>query len=429
MPCLSGVSLSTYISAALAWAVRGKAVAVSDASRVGLCIAGPLTRLPSGITLETAREVSQWLQADVFAVLITRGLVKDLPELLKSGDWLTDYEFFNDGLGILSLRTDFARANSGNISESELLEAYASIGGNFLGPLVGSEGRNAFLLRDLKRCSGLIERHEAKQQRQYSYVAFSRIDNHWAALPPPLKVMQESDPLAMWIPDGQDWDGLNDRFAIMPRHLSAAYFDRWPRVLNGSLLAPMRRAGGALGAVRQLKFEGGPEWLLKASLRSAGVRVRRFSSTSALLCQPLSKRGKYGRCTSPFPPHGFSFKYSSEASEAHANLRRLYGLQWEWRYGANIAPRLSPPCFEEEKHRASCCNLSDGISGFCDCWTDIYNYERCCLEDRAGLWILPSAAQARSYLERHEAPVCWLLVTDISFCLDTEQLKQLAGML
>ena len=96
----------------------------------------------------------------------------------------------------------------------------------------------------------------------------------------------------MWIPDGSDWDGINDRslpgrsfelfllrrfllilgllrilvgfrtskvteyttpaacqsdpqqqgFALVPRRYGKAYFDRWPGILNGSLYSMMRAA-------------------------------------------------------------------------------------------------------------------------------------------------------------------------------------------
>lgn len=103
--------------------------------------------------------------------------------------------------------------------------------GNFLGPLVGLEGRNAYLVRDLWRCSGLIRAREEARARTYRYWAFCRLDFYWLAFPPPLQMLRESDPHAAWIPDGQDWDGTNDRFALIPRVWAHTYFDRWPRTV------------------------------------------------------------------------------------------------------------------------------------------------------------------------------------------------------
>ncbi|CAK0801359.1 unnamed protein product [Prorocentrum cordatum] len=250
------------------------------------------------------------------------------------------------------LRADFARGAlpvfrgaraSPDNGSSRLLAAYAAVGGNFLGPLVGHDGRNAFLLRDLWRCLELVRGHERSQSVWYRHLGFSRLDLHWVAMPPPLELLRRADPGAVWIPDGQDWDGLNDRFAIVPRRWASAYFGRWPRLLNGSLLPAVRRAAG--GARLALRFEAGPEWLLLAGLRAAGAPVRRFSPVAAVLCQPGSRRGRYGRCTRPWPPAGRSFKYSAEASEAHANAARLRLEGWGWR-AAEEAPVLSPACFE-----------------------------------------------------------------------------------
>ena len=130
----------------------------------------------------------------------------------------------------------------------------------------------------------------------------------------------------MWIPDGSGWDGINDRFALVPRSFAKIYFGRWPRILNGhcgsvgrtwsavwfssgSLLPMMlneapprlelspRFHGGRLFSKRSLDFSG-PEWSLLAALRWHRVPLQRFGSTGAVLCLDR-RRARHGRCTRP----------------------------------------------------------------------------------------------------------------------------------
>merc|ERR1719424_530126 len=90
-------------------------------------------------------------------------------------------------------------------------------------------------------------------------------------------MLERTDPKAIWIPDGMDWDGLNDRLAIVPRRWASAYFGRLPNLLNGSLVFQLSY---------QLKERVTSERLLLLALHLAGAPVRRFSSTCAVLCQP-----------------------------------------------------------------------------------------------------------------------------------------------
>eukprot|EP00928_Gymnodinium_smaydae_P064969 TRINITY_DN48188_c0_g1_i1.p1 TRINITY_DN48188_c0_g1~~TRINITY_DN48188_c0_g1_i1.p1 ORF type:complete len:517 (-),score=80.50 TRINITY_DN48188_c0_g1_i1:28-1443(-) len=416
-----GVLLAQAIGAAPTLAASST-VAAEPLRSVAFCVAGPVGRLPPEATIASTRRVVEHLGADAFAVLASRGDA-ELPALLRG--WLTKFAVFSDGAGPGSLRVEYQASNPSNRT-GDHIASYAEVGGNFLGPLVGNDGRNAFLVRDLWRCLSLMRSHEEERGAVYRYFAFSRIDAHWLAMPPSLQLLEQTDRRAIWIPDGQDWDGLNDRFALIPRVWASAYLGRWPRLLNGSLLPALRRATpeGPL----DLKFNAGPEWLLRVTLHDAKVPVRRFQGVLALVCQQGSKRGRYGRCTRPFPPTGLSFKYSSEASEAHATLGRLQLEGWEWR--AAHGPELSPGCFETTEQRDGCCQPPPGtpgasLNGDSNCWTDVYSYARCCAP-RPGVWFLPSPTRARELLAAKAAPVCWTVVVAVSLCLDEKALRVLA---
>lgn len=424
--------LAVVVSAA---ACREAAVAIS---RQGLafCIAGPSRRLPPTDTVHRLRHAFEVLgggeggqtEVNIFAVVtgdsdfVRRG---QLPEDFRDG-WVAAHVLFDESDGPSGLKAELLAANA-PARASWLESEYARFGGNFLGPLIGADGRNAFLLRDLWRCSLLVQAQEASRAAQYEYWGFIRPDLHWLVPPPALRVFRQADPRAIWVPDGQDWDGINDRFALVPRCWAAAYFDRWPLALNGSLLPLMRRAAGGFRRVA-LKFDGGPEWLLAASLRWGRAPVRRFAPVGALLCPAGSTRGQYGRCTKPWPPTGLSFKYSAEASEAHANARNLGIFAWQWR-ASQHAPSLAPPCFESETHRHDCCSRSAGLNGDAGCWTDVYSFSRCCQPGRLGLWILPSAAGAAELelASQQGGGFCWLVVTAVSQCLKAADLAALSA--
>eukprot|EP00439_Symbiodinium_sp_Y106_P024962 s3919_g3.t1 len=145
----------------------------------------------------------------------------------------------------------------------------------------------------------------------------------------------------------------------------------------------------------------GPEWSLLAALHWYRVPVRRFGSTGAVLCLG-GRRAKYGRCTRRKRPSDLSYKYSGEVSESSANVLLT------WRFLAS--PRLEPPCFDKDGDEKWCCSTQHGVAGNAKCWTDIYNYARCCLDRPAGLFVLPSPEAAKAILTSGQFPFCWNIV-------------------
>lgn len=204
------------------------------------------------------------------------------------------------------------------------------------------------------------------RQEGYKYWIFARLDWLWLALPPALSTFQRADPAAVWIPDGQDWDGINDRFAVVPRRYAKPYFGRWPWLVNGSLLPMMLRAATRSRSEVSPDLYRGPEWSLLAALHWYRLPVRRFGSTGAVLCLG-GRRAKYGRCTRQKRPSDLSYKYSGEVSESSANVLLLRD-GWTWRFLAS--PRLEPPCFDKDGEEKWCCSTQHGVAGNAKCWTD-----------------------------------------------------------
>ena len=47
-----------------------------------------------------------------------------------------------------------------------------------------------------------------------------------------------------------------------------------------------------------------------------------------------------------------------------------------------------------------------GVAGNPDCWTDVFDYHRCCEPGRRGLFILPSPAKASDAVAAHSDMEC-----------------------
>ena len=201
----------------------------------------------------------------------------------------------------------------------------------FLEPLLSPDGvdadTGAYQMRDMALCFASVRDHESKRGFLFDYIVYARADLYWFTTLPPLQLLQAVDPLAVWIPDGQDSDGLNDRVAIVPRRWAEIYFNRWGLLLNGTLLQRL----GACMAFR--KEEKGFEWLLYALLRTYRVPVLRFNAVAAIQC--IGKgRPKHSSCTRTLKIDydRVRFKYSQELSEATFTARFLK-QNWTWRPG------------------------------------------------------------------------------------------------
>ena len=70
-------------------------------------------------------------------------------------------------------------------------------------------------------------------RHRYRRIVFSRLEFRWLAPHPPLPLL---DPQVLWVPSGQNVNGVNDRHAVMHRDHAATYFGRWQLLLSDQLL-------------------------------------------------------------------------------------------------------------------------------------------------------------------------------------------------
>ena len=191
----------------------------------------------------------------------------------------------------------------------------------------------------------LLRAEEQLRQRPYARVIVSRLDYVWLAPGhPPLASLAEG---CAWIPNVEDYGGLNDRHAVLSRAHAHAYLGRWRMLMDGSLMAlhPQLKRGTASG------LSG--ERSLAALLFALNVPVCRFAPTAFLACCTASSSSTGGhapsRCHNPrctrvrvskthLPASSFMSdasidargKYVGEvrASVLHAFALRLPGAHW-----------------------------------------------------------------------------------------------------
>lgn len=407
---------------------------------MAFCVVGLLQRLSPDRT--GLRQVTQAFGGDVFVVL-SGPPGRRPPEHLVA--FAKDVQVFADP-GVEGLREEALRIDSKGAS------LHALSGRLFAHPLTAPPGTvqvdsGAFQLRDMSLCFARVRTYEASRQAQYKYVVYVRADTYWLTNLPPLHLLRDMDPQAVWIPDGCDSDGINDRMAIVPRRWGLHYFDRWTLLLNGTLLALIRRASG-----RDQHAERGAEWLLYAVLRGFRVPVLRFTPVAAVVCVANTGKPAHGSCTAPLPlgVDRVAFKYAQEASEAIQAAGWL-SRSWVWRRAQS--PWMQPGCFASDEEARGCCDEWDnGWGGRPQCFNDVWYFWRCCgpgagllpvdhyasvlpwrwgVQATAGrgssppvlaegIWVLPRPELAKRHVEEGLSPLCYRLAETASRCVDPE---------
>ena len=144
-------------------------------------------------------------------------------------------------------------------------------------PVIGNSALN--VLRQqyaLSRCLHLSRAQEAATGHLYDRIVHSRLEYIWMAPHPPLELL---DRRCAWVPDGEDFGGLNDRHAVLNREHAAIYHGRWEMILDGRVMTnnPNLRAGTCCGSMSDEKW-------LYGLMRHYRVPVCRFPELSFLTC-------------------------------------------------------------------------------------------------------------------------------------------------
>uniref|UniRef100_A0A7S4V5H1 DUF7796 domain-containing protein n=1 Tax=Alexandrium monilatum TaxID=311494 RepID=A0A7S4V5H1_9DINO len=179
--------------------------------------------------------------------------------------------------------------------------ATARIKGNWLGcwvPHAGAprrEGAGLCIAYGGRRCLEMISAHERSRAARYRLVVQSRPDLLWKE-PHPLPAHFAGE-RTVWVPEGHDWGGLNDRHAVMGRDTADAYLGGgWSDLLSGAAARLLLRRLGPRQALNcspaARDRNGAPESALPCAtnemwlalrLAAGGVRVVRFTSSADVL--------------------------------------------------------------------------------------------------------------------------------------------------
>ena len=150
-------------------------------------------------------------------------------------------------------------------------------GNTIFAPVIGPSNFNTlWQIHAQQRVHRLLVSQERRRHAPYSRVIVSRIDYTWVTDHPPLHLMHAS---CAWIPEAEDYGGLNDRHAVLSRAHADAYLSRWELIRTGRLLEllPQLRSGGGVSGLSG-------ERALSALLHALDVPVCRFPPTSFLAC-------------------------------------------------------------------------------------------------------------------------------------------------
>ena len=150
-------------------------------------------------------------------------------------------------------------------------------GGNVVfAPVIGNAKLHILhQLHGHRQCLRLMQSHEARQGFRYSRVVWSRLETVWLVPHPPLSWL---DARCAWLPFGEDYSGLNDRHALLPRTAADAYLGRYDALLDGTVMNVSRALSrGRFGELSEEKY-------LQQTMARFNVPVCRFPSAAFLSC-------------------------------------------------------------------------------------------------------------------------------------------------
>lgn len=290
---------------------------------VALCLTGQV-RMLSATHRAMEQNLLSVLQPDVFLYgPRQRGAADGSPELYGLADYVAEARWEEE-----DIRANLYRQtrNAGRVIDLE----YVDVQGNWFGnqclqpPLRDSRpGSAVCFYYNQHRCLDMIERMEDKRGLPYRTVVVSRFDFRWMAPHPPLDLLIPDD--AVWIPSGSDWEGgLNDRHAVMPRHLADAYLSGWSLLTSGQAREVM------LDTLGSMKVNGYPgpntENFLKARLLHFNVSTERFPSVAYLTCTQRDK-SRWTQCSGTATNDHPGWLYKEEMEHA-TSIAKCVRSQW-----------------------------------------------------------------------------------------------------
>jgi len=136
--------------------------------------------------------------------------------------WPRILEAYSSPNSTIACRRDLDWSPEANESASPYRCHGLKKGNTLFAPVLGSRHLNVLReLHDRSRCLDLIALQEARSGVRYTRIVHTRLDLVWLRPHPPLSLLQPD--AAVWLANGMDWKGYNDRHAVMSRYVRYIY--------------------------------------------------------------------------------------------------------------------------------------------------------------------------------------------------------------
>eukprot|EP00930_Biecheleria_cincta_P072709 TRINITY_DN60065_c0_g1_i1.p1 TRINITY_DN60065_c0_g1~~TRINITY_DN60065_c0_g1_i1.p1 ORF type:complete len:345 (-),score=43.15 TRINITY_DN60065_c0_g1_i1:47-1081(-) len=297
---------------------------------VAICIAGLLRTLP-----DVAESIQKFLVGPLDADLFISG------PLEATGDWISALANFPTLAQVRLERENVTRFLTS--SKGDGWRNTVHIKGNWLGCYEGDEDRNTMrrwgaglcLIYSQKQCLDMITDWESKRGKQFERVIFSRPHFRWVGPHIPLRYLNSTQ---IWVVDGEDNGGINDRHWVIPRDVMPIMLGAWDMLVDGRVAAMLR--GIELPWLHAELFFG--ILIMRNGLQE---RMQRFPVLGYLLCKSFADRlelkevtptnldilklgeteaGKGVRCQAGGPKYKREYLFATEVLECKGQD------EWDW---------------------------------------------------------------------------------------------------
>lgn len=258
-----------HACAGAAWAAAA-ATSAPQRQRVAVCLRGGLRGGPE-VLRSIEQRVLQPLAADVFVYVPLRRRVsgsegshssgepgarpEELQRLAALPGLVALRAEVEDPTALLEAEVRRRQRHAGPGAAEAVMQATLAVAGSWLGgveePAPGGQtgerrlrpGAGLVIMLSWYRCLEAVERaEEIAGGQRYDWIVDTRLDAFWEHPHVPLELLSQD---AIWVPEGADYGGLNDRHVVLPRQAddkgdvagrlspSAMYLEAWRFVAEG----------------------------------------------------------------------------------------------------------------------------------------------------------------------------------------------------
>lgn len=276
-------------------------------SRALICFIGTLRSL--NITVNSLKKnLIEPLNADV-AFCVSRMSSEDENKLLElPQEKIVDCCIYEDAnAGYEKLCDSISSARLGTMPNFPWRKTL-SINGNWLGGLTEIPGSGMHLNYNYFKLNERLKRSPIRLNN-YTHFIVTRTDFEWLAPHPPLHLLNQG---LVWIPEGEDYHGYNDRHVVCSARNIDQYLNFFDALISGE-------AYGYLHPYKSLNHE----CQLKLHLIHRGIGVGRFKNLAYLTADSSTQSNWSGLKCKDIDGITYYCKYPGEVDSSVANSKAL----------------------------------------------------------------------------------------------------------